>query len=248
LFTANPNAKVPWSAVYQDPAKFFDDEQLPASVKLREPSKLRLTEIHLLWKLWEGRQKKGIRALVFQDALPKDLRSQAVKGKNRIRRRAGYVEVSSLSDEEEKGVEGDGNGEDLGEDGEGGGEEEGGGREEGEDEEEGGGMGKDKKGEGEDEVGEGDDNGGADDVEVHPESPAFSSTDNRSKMTFIKALSTEEGYLAAIKAMKKVSIGNHFPRFFLIYNPGEHEGHSRNASLGLMVLWARVSAAILSYN
>jgi hypothetical protein len=71
-------------------------------------------------------------------------------------------------------------------------------------------MGKDKKRGGEDNVGEGDD----DDVEIHPESPAFSSTDNRSKMTFIKALSAEEGYLAAIKAMKKVSIGNHFPRFF----------------------------------
>lgn len=50
------------------------EDSVPADVTLVEPSKLRAEDVTKLWQHWRGRQKDGVRAVVFAEALAKDIR------------------------------------------------------------------------------------------------------------------------------------------------------------------------------
>lgn len=97
------------------------EDSVPADVTLVEPSKLRAEDVTKLWQHWRGRQKDGVRAVVFAEALAKDIRphgddagwpskkgkskaqvkaKRAEKGKGRAKGKgkAKYVEVDDSSE------------------------------------------------------------------------------------------------------------------------------------------------------
>jgi hypothetical protein len=56
------------------------EDSVPADVTLVEPSKLRAEDVTKLWQHWRGRQKDGVRAVVFAEALAKDIRPHGDDG------------------------------------------------------------------------------------------------------------------------------------------------------------------------
>jgi len=97
-FTVNKSAKVPWAAIIKDPDHFILAEHQPLS-GVAEPSKYRAENLRKDWNHWESMQKKGLRGLVFENALKKDLRSPDYIGKGKGKAKAAYIEPSSDEDE-----------------------------------------------------------------------------------------------------------------------------------------------------
>ncbi len=97
-FTINKSAKVPWAAIIKDPDHFILAEHQPLS-GVAEPSKYRAENLRKDWNHWESMQKKGLRGLVFENALKKDLRSPDYIGKGKGKAKAAYIEPSSDEDE-----------------------------------------------------------------------------------------------------------------------------------------------------
>ena len=56
-FTHNTRVRVPWSAIHKYPDEYISEECIPDDVTIRDPSKLLLSEVKKLWKLWRDRQK-----------------------------------------------------------------------------------------------------------------------------------------------------------------------------------------------
>ena len=82
-FTSNPRAIVPWKDISLDNNKYVDPNSLPDNIQLREPSKLRLTELVKLWDYWRKRQAAGHPGLDFIHANSGDIREKNRKGKER---------------------------------------------------------------------------------------------------------------------------------------------------------------------
>src|SRR5882762_8250679 len=97
-FTVNKSAKVPWAAIIKDPDHFILAEHQPLS-GVAEPSKYCAENLQKDWTHWESMQKAGLRRLVFENALKKDLRSPEYIGKGKGKAKVAYIEPSSDEDE-----------------------------------------------------------------------------------------------------------------------------------------------------
>ena len=68
----NKLAKVPWLAVMNNPDFFIPPEHQPLSGVI-EQSKYRADDLRKDWTHWVLMQKRGLRGLIFQNALKKDI-------------------------------------------------------------------------------------------------------------------------------------------------------------------------------
>ena len=73
-FTHNTRVRVPWSAIHKYPDEYISEECIPDDVTIRDPSKLLLSEVKKLWKLWRDRQKNGQVPLLFISCLKNHMR------------------------------------------------------------------------------------------------------------------------------------------------------------------------------
>ena len=74
---------VPWKDVSSDNDTYIDTDCIPIDVVVREPLKLRLTEVVSLWEHWTARQRQGDMGLEFVQAKKGDMRENKQKGKKR---------------------------------------------------------------------------------------------------------------------------------------------------------------------
>src|SRR5229473_1590747 len=213
VFTGNKRSKVPWAAMLKEPDRFFEDGEIPSSVALREPSKLRGAEVWALWEAWEGRQKEGKVGLSFRDALEKDKRPHGfMEGKGKGKNKLEYKELSSEEEDDEKsegqGRKGDeGKVEIAGEEGDEGGYGQ-------------GGTEGDRPG----------DEEGETYTEPHICSPAAHASNQTSKLAYMKNLTLEPEFQKAFKAMKKV-----FRLSFISFLYSYHLSRTSGILLGCLI-------------
>lgn len=86
---------VPWKDISSDVTEYIDSDCLPDDVDVKEPSKLKLTEVGELWEHWRSRQKKGVMGLEFIKAKGGDMRENNRKGKKRAQKPWTDPELSS---------------------------------------------------------------------------------------------------------------------------------------------------------
>src|SRR5882672_5815975 len=64
-YCENKRARVRWKEMVQSPSTFFEEEDLPPGILLRDPSHLHQEEVLTLWDFLASRQKDGHVGLIF---------------------------------------------------------------------------------------------------------------------------------------------------------------------------------------
>jgi hypothetical protein len=82
-FTSNPRAVVHWNSISSDNDLYMTSDSVPDGVVVRDPSKLKLTEVAALWEHWRHRQSQGLIGLEFIKCQKGDMREKDRKGKKR---------------------------------------------------------------------------------------------------------------------------------------------------------------------
>jgi hypothetical protein len=103
----NSKARVRWTGVSENPGSFFELDNLPPNVILRDPSHLRTVEIAALWDHWTARQRAGKVGLVFTGSDKRDYREEGGKGKGKGKGKAkadpqGFSETEEEEEDEEE--------------------------------------------------------------------------------------------------------------------------------------------------
>ena len=96
----------------QSPSTFFEEEDLPPGILLRDPSHLRQEEVLTLWDFLASRQKDGHVGLIFSGCDPQDKRKDmgmglTWKAKGKRPDLTGFDCSSSSSDDEDEEGSGD---------------------------------------------------------------------------------------------------------------------------------------------
>lgn len=84
----NRHVAVPWSELMLHPGEYFEDNDVPSGITIKEPTKMRLGDLRALHAFWLKRQEQQTPALRFKNVFHKHER------KGIIRPREGNTKVS----------------------------------------------------------------------------------------------------------------------------------------------------------
>jgi hypothetical protein len=93
--THNKHVVVPWAEFAKNPDKYFDQDDTPEGITIKDPSKLRFEELQAIHTMWLNRQEQGKPAFQFQNVLPKHRREAPISSKRKGKAKAieEYVEI-----------------------------------------------------------------------------------------------------------------------------------------------------------
>jgi hypothetical protein len=75
---------LPWAEIMKNPDKYFDDDDTPDGITIKDPSKMRIDKLRAIRTFWRNRQEAGRLAFKFKNVLPKHQREEPMslsKGK-----------------------------------------------------------------------------------------------------------------------------------------------------------------------
>jgi hypothetical protein len=95
----NNRARVPWARLYNERFSFFEPGAIPDNARIHDPSRLRQSELHTLWRHWLQMQEEddgmGLRFVACDKS---DWRSEPSGGRSRSRKPVKYVEPDDDDD------------------------------------------------------------------------------------------------------------------------------------------------------